>query len=127
MGNRTLGEYTMALESIIETALTSLHETIMIGSYNDDHDDIISIHIYGGSQGIQSFTKLEMQDIDFQILLRDTSYSTGKTRAEAIFNILNHYKTTNYSILNKGPILSIGLDERNRSIFSMNFNCKQSL
>jgi hypothetical protein len=84
----------------------------------------------GGYNPAMSVHKMEYEHPTFQVKVRDSSYPAGYARCEAIKDALNGNKeqTINghrYLIIRQmGDIISLGRDIKNRSEFSLNFECK---
>jgi hypothetical protein len=63
----------------------------------------------------------------FQIVVRDASYASAESRIEAIKSLLNTVCNTTIngsfymSIRQESDILSLGKDEKNRTLLSVNF------
>jgi hypothetical protein len=97
-----------------------------INSYNSDYDDIFSIHYYESNiEPDIAFGKVTIaRYIDFQVFVRDVSFETGYARIEAIRSLFEAYNYQVITIIPKSDILMLGNDEKNRSMFTINFNMK---
>lgn len=97
---------------------------IYVNSYNDDYDNIVSFSYYdSGEQPTRVFGNEEIvEPTAFQILIRDTNFDNGFTRAKAIRDLFKIYKYQIIVIRAKSSILMLGNDDKNRSILTINFS-----
>ena len=105
--------------------------SLMPDSNNGDEDDFITVNAYGG---ISTMTN-QFQRPNFQILIRSDDYDTGRTKAQNILDFLMNFpECLQYSFTINGHFYSLvfpmytgvdalGRDEKNRELFSLNFNC----
>jgi len=117
----------MEVYTHIENQIKSLGESeVYIASYNDDYDNIVSINYYEGKQDTEiAFGKeVVVRHIGLQMFVRDTSFESGYARIEAIRALFEAYKYQVITIIQKGDILPLGNDSKNRSEFTINFNMK---
>jgi len=117
----------MEVYTHIENQIKSLGESeVYIASYNDDYDNIVSINYYEGKQDTEiAFGKeVVVRHIGLQMFVRDTSFESGYARAEAIRSLFAAYKYQVLDIIQKGDILPLGNDDKNRSEFTINFDMK---
>jgi len=112
------------IHDLLYAELLMLGETTFIGNFNDESDNISSIFFYGGRESLNSFDKLVVSYIDFQVMVRDTNYTAGYDRIEAIRKLFEHYSNGTITILNKSDIHGLGKDEKQRNLFSCNFSLK---
>ncbi len=111
----------------IENKIASLGESrIYINSYNDDYDNIVVISFYESRNSADiAFTKTQIcRYIDFQVRIRDTSFENAYSRIEAIRNMFYAYKYQVIDIMQKGDIMMLGNDSKNRSELTINFKMK---
>jgi len=109
----------------IYNQIVNLGETqVYINSYNDDSDNIVAIHYYEGNIETEIAFNKEViaRHIGLQIYVRDTNFELGYARIEAIRALFAVYKYQSIVIRQKGDILTLGNDEKNRSEFTINFN-----
>jgi len=94
-----------------------------IDTYNDDHDNIICIKYYDIDKGDDiAFGKSTVIRYPYlQVMVRDTSHETAYTRMEAIRALLSPYSYQVLKMFAKGDIHPLGLDERNRTRLTLNF------
>lgn len=99
---------------------------VYINSYNDDYDNVTAIHYYEANQDTEiCFGKtVVVRHIGLQIYVRDLSFELGYARIEAIRSLFSAYKYQVITIIQKGDILTLGNDEKNRSMFTINFDMK---
>jgi hypothetical protein len=114
----------MYLEDI-ETLLSGMESNIYISSMADV-DTCIGIFATGGKIPTADLSgNLLYREPFFQIIIRDTSFSSGWSRSEAILlyltGKLHTVSTIKYSFKAKSDILDLGKDEKQRSQFSINF------
>jgi hypothetical protein len=111
----------------IENKIKELSESnIYIASRNDDYNNIVEINYYEHPSGTEiSFGKtVVVRYIGLQIYVRDTNFELGYARVEAIRALFAVYKYQVITITQKGDILPLGNDSKNRSEFTINFNLK---
>ena len=94
-----------------------------VNSFNDDHDNISSIHYYdsGDENDIVFGNSTSVRYLNFQVRVRDTSFETGYDRIEAIRNFFKAYNYQTINIYPKSDIIMLGNDEKDRSILICNF------
>jgi len=102
----------------------------MPDSDTDELNNCISINSYSGYSVQSNF----IQRPNFQILIRHESYETGRAKTQKILDFLMNYgECLQYEFSINGhhyPLLipmmtvpeDLGVDERNRQIFSINFS-----
>jgi hypothetical protein len=111
----------------IENQIKDLGETyVYINSYNDDYDNIVNIRYFDPHKGTEiAFGKeVVVRYNGLQIYVRDTSFEAGYARTEAIRALFAAYKYQALDIIQKGDILPLGNDDKNRSEFTINFDMK---
>jgi predicted transcriptional regulator len=99
---------------------------VYINSYNDDYDNVAAIHYYESNTDTEiAFGKeVVVRHIGLQIYVRDANFELGYARIEAIRALFSAYKYQVITIIQKGDILTLGNDSKNRSEFTINFNLK---
>jgi len=100
----------------------NLKETVYIGSFNDDVDNIVSIHIYDLAGSETCFSDTYIRRSGLQLRIADTSYHSGYNRCRLILAKFKKYSVLNTAIFIKSDIIPLGLDAHNKSIFTINFN-----
>ena len=121
----------MGLLKDIKTLLTS-ESNIYIGDMPDTPNNLCCLYNTGGFDSRHSLgsSTATYDEPTFQIRIRDSSYSSGVTRCEAIMKALDG--KTNQTINSKkyitifkmGDINGLGKDSKNRSEFTLNFRAR---
>jgi hypothetical protein len=121
----------MALLNDISSLITT--ETYKyIGDMPDTPNNLICLFLTGGYDPEMDLSKNAITRPTLQVRVRDTSYSSGVARCEAIQTLLRGVTNTeingNYyiEILQQSDILSLGKDDKNRSNFTINFKIRRS-
>jgi len=113
-------------------SLLPAETVIYYGDLPDTPDSLISLSLTGGFDPTHTLAvrKPSNENPTIQIRLRDASYASGLTRAEAIKDILDGKTSTtinsnNYiSIFMIGDINQLSRDSWNRANFTLNFQIK---
>lgn len=110
----------MSLTTEIKTLLASVSP--YIGSMPATPDNVVCIYSTGGYNRSLSGTYLE--ELTFQIRVRNVSYAAAETLCSTINDLLHGKSTTKILMIeSQSGILDIGRDESNRPEFTMNFRC----
>lgn len=114
---------------LAENGIGSIGNTIFKSRLPDIPDNCISIYETGG---LAPDRYLPTADPTFQIIVRNKTYSAGKSKMDDIVDLL-HQKTNStlvtggfyfYYIFLMGEPAHIGVDKKDRDEFSANFVCK---
>ena len=117
----------MNLIADIKTLLVGIESNIFLGDKPDAPDNLICIYPSGGYNPLIDQIRSIIDRPTFQIIIRDTSFSSAITRCEAIKLTLNGISNQTIggsfylSIYQQGDILPLGKDSRNRIELSINF------
>lgn len=117
----------MGVIADIKTLLTSLETNIYLGDRPPIPDNLICLYEAGGFPPINVFDNTYFEQPTFQVLVRDTSYSNGVSRCEAIKEVLHMTANTTinsrfYTSINlEGDINALGRDDHDRAEFTLNF------
>lgn len=124
-----MSELIKDIKTYIVAQLSYSESIIFLDSLPDSPDDCISITEYSGSSG------LVRDEARIQVLVRNTSYSSGKTIVNAIRSLLDSTSSeqiVNLSVSRKASFKALQRpfklkeDERKRVIFICNFRVKSS-
>jgi len=116
----------MLLENI--ESLIGIESNIYIGNFPDDPDNICTITQIPGRPSVHVFGQQQaaIRQPSIQIRIRDTSYTLGQARCEAIVTVLDGLPKTSFdtgsTILNMfldSDIIPMGKDTKDRSEFIM--------
>lgn len=114
------------------SSLITTESSKYLGDMPDTPDNIIILYNTGGGNPFHTLgaQKPSHEEPTFQVRIRDASYASAISRAEAIKDLLDGKTSTtingtNYiSIFLIGDINSIGRDSRNRTHVTINFKTK---
>lgn len=114
------------LREHIVTKLETLEPYVYVNSWNDDFDNICMVTFYDSNlNSLVAFGKTTIVRYpNIQIRIRDTNFVNGEARIEAIREMFEAYGYQVITILPKSDILHMGNDNKNRSEFALNFECK---
>lgn len=109
---------------ILYEELQKIETNIGIESYNDNNDNMCSIHLYQLSDQTLTFDTSIIRRLGLQIRVRDVNFVNGYNRALAILNIFKKYidSTKKITTTSKSDIITLPRDEHNRNIYTINFN-----
>lgn len=95
-----------------------------VNSYNDDYDNIVSVHYYDSNNNneVAFGTTTISRYIDFQVRVRHENHQTGYNLLELIENFFSPYNYEVMNVIPKSQIHMLGNDEKDRSVFTCNFN-----
>jgi hypothetical protein len=123
----------MSLLTVIKSNLPVTETSVYTGIIPTDSPNKTLGLFLTGSYGeivTSSGKPVTIRKSTFQIIVRDSSYSSGITRAEALFTLFSHHgiddSGLNYYITSKSDIISLGKDAVNNSEFSLNFDVRIS-
>lgn len=123
----------MSLLTVIKANLPVTETSVYTGIIPTDSPNVTLGLFLTGSYGdivTSSGKPVAIRKSTFQIIVRDSSYSNGIARCEAIFALFSHQgidsSGLNYYITSKSDIISLGKDAINNSEFSMNFDVRIS-
>ena len=118
----------MSLAADIRTYLiTQGYTNVFAGYLPETPDSAINISEYAGREPSRTLDGKYSKRPSVQIIVRDPDYNTAKDRIEDIFELLD---STVNTIIGSSSIISIfaiqspfptGRDEKNRSLFVVNF------
>jgi hypothetical protein len=117
------------VRSLIISLTTESSSIIFIGDIPDNVNSL-SLFLTGGINTVYDIGNKStiLSSPTFQIIIKDSSYSTCNTRMENIRTKLDGYSgtmSTKYiTIFKQGDIFDLGKDKHNKSILSLNFVCK---
>lgn len=120
----------MSLTADIKTLLTSIDPNVFRGSMPDSPDNVICLYDTGGYNPTDTKDGREYERPTFQVKIRNISYDAGYAIAEKVKDALHLVRDKNinghfYSeIKQMTDILSLGKDTKERSEFTVNFECK---
>lgn len=102
--------------------------TNIFSGYMTDDDNIVGVFDTGGEAPNKEVTAIHHPT--FQVLVVNTNFDTGQTKADAIRTLLHELRNTTigghyyYYIFAISEGGHIGKDEVGRHSFSLNFQCK---
>ena len=121
----------MSVIDDVKTLITGIESNIYLGSIPDEPDTCVAIYQSQGLSSLNDLDKIRIRQQGVQIRVRDTSYESGYTRAENIVSAISlrsneTINNNNYlAIVQIGDILPLGVDDRNRVEFSINFQLQK--
>ena len=114
----------------IKTLLTAIETYIYLGDYPDTPDNLLVIYETSGRDPDKCMDGGKYEKPSFQVYVRNTSYATGISNCEAIKDVLSLISNTTIndnfylSIRQRGDIMRLGKDYKNRVEFTLNFDCE---
>lgn len=112
---------------INDNAIGVLGTNLFEGNLPDTPDNAIVVIETGGTQPDRD---LPLRSPTFQVYIRNVSYSSGRTKLEAVRALLHQLSnktiggTYFYYILAISEGGHVGRDDNSRDLFSINFQCK---
>lgn len=125
-------EMLVDVAGLIQTAGLATSAADLFGySEPDSPDNSVTLFESTGLEPERTMSGIAQEVLNLQVLVRNTSATAGKTKMDAIFNVLDRYKgtitgTTYFSILARHSPISIGRDENRRHKWSCNFRVNRS-
>lgn len=103
----------------IQTLLASV-ANVYVGSQPTAPDNVVTIYNSGGFPRLLSGSFIEEPTV--QILVRNSSYTTGETVCQTVKDALHGKSTTKIMVIQQmGDIQDMGRDSNGRQEFSLNF------
>lgn len=99
------------------------------GGDTENYDNLVAVYDTGG---LLPDPYLPTKEPTFQIMIRNTSYATGKSKLDAVRTALHQQQNVQlvpngtffYFILAQSEGGHLGRDESGRDLFSINFRCR---
>jgi hypothetical protein len=118
----------MSVLADIKTLLTAINSNVYLRDMPDTPDNCLVVYHAGGRLSEHSFDQVTTERPTIQVRIRNTSFATAETQAEAVKDALNGKTDTTInsnvylSIMQRSDILSLGRDDRNRINLVVNFD-----
>lgn len=111
----------MSLLSEVKSLLPTV-TGLYIGSKPSTPDNIVCLYGTGGYPRDLSGTQVE--ELTFQVLVRNTSYAATEALCSTIDDLLHGHGTTKILMIqNQSSVLDLGRDSNDRCEMSMNYRC----
>jgi len=111
----------MSMTTEVKSLLTSV-SNVYIGSYPPSPDNVVAIYNTGGYP--RDLTGNYVEELTFQIRVRNSSYQAGETLCNTINGLLHGNSTAKLLMIeNQSGILDLGRDDNDRPEFTMNYRC----
>lgn len=123
----------MSLTADMKTLIPSgaaASAAVFRGDMPDTPDNLVCLFQTGGGDPSHSFSAREFEEPSFQVMIRNKSFDTAISKAEAVKDALDGQTdltingNTYLSIFLQGDILPLGKDAKNRQAVSINFRAK---
>jgi hypothetical protein len=106
----------------------TIGSTLFKGQIPTLPDNCVAVFQYAGSSPIVTHDKKVLDSLGLQIRVRNTEYSVGMTKAQEIIDLLSPKSNITIGtgfylsvVANQNPV-PLGLDEKGRHEFSVNFS-----